>query len=118
LIQNGKIAALGAHVEAPADAQRIDLKGKRVYPGYIAANSTLGLTEVEAVRATNDQAESGIDQSQRARRSGGERRQRIDSGGAGQWRVDCADRATRRRDGLFTGQSRLKLDGWTWEQMI
>ncbi len=37
----------------------IDLKGKHVYPGFIAGNSTLGLTEIEAVHATNDFLEVG-----------------------------------------------------------
>ncbi|HVJ62296.1 MAG TPA: hypothetical protein VM555_06235, partial [Tahibacter sp.] len=59
LIEGGKIAALGAKVDAPAGAERIDLTGKRIYPGYVAANSNMGLTEVDAVRATVDQAEVG-----------------------------------------------------------
>ncbi len=37
----------------------IDLKGAHIYPGFIAANSTLGLTEIEAVSATNDFEELG-----------------------------------------------------------
>ena len=44
LIRDGKIAAIGAKVDAPADATRIDLRAKRVYPGYLSANSTLGLS--------------------------------------------------------------------------
>jgi imidazolonepropionase-like amidohydrolase len=32
----------------------IELKGKQIYPGFIAPNSTLGLTEIDAVRATRD----------------------------------------------------------------
>ncbi len=59
LIVDGRIAALGATVDAPAGAIRIDLAGKRIYPGLIAANSVIGLSEVAAVRATNDFAESG-----------------------------------------------------------
>ncbi|MFN5148952.1 MAG: amidohydrolase family protein [Flavobacteriia bacterium] len=38
----------------------IDLQGKHVYPGFIAPNSTLGLTEIDAVRATRDFNEVGI----------------------------------------------------------
>ncbi len=38
----------------------IDLNGKKVYPAFIAPNSTLGLNEVDAVRATQDFAETGI----------------------------------------------------------
>jgi len=37
----------------------IDLQGKHVYPGFIAPNSTLGLTEIDAVRATRDFNEVG-----------------------------------------------------------
>ena len=37
----------------------IDLKGKHLYPGFFAPNSTLGITEVDAVRATNDFDEVG-----------------------------------------------------------
>lgn len=38
----------------------IDLKGQHIYPGFVAPNSTLGLTEIDAVRATNDFSEVGI----------------------------------------------------------
>ncbi len=37
----------------------IDVYGKHVYPGLIAMNTTLGLSEIEAVRATNDNNETG-----------------------------------------------------------
>lgn len=37
----------------------INLLGKHVYPGFIATNSTIGLTEIDAVRATNDFRETG-----------------------------------------------------------
>lgn len=37
----------------------IDAKGKHIYPGFIAPNSTLGLQEIGAVRATRDQYEVG-----------------------------------------------------------
>jgi hypothetical protein len=37
----------------------IDLEGKHIYPGFIATNSTLGLTEIDAVRATRDFNEVG-----------------------------------------------------------
>ncbi|MCH2198996.1 MAG: amidohydrolase family protein [Flavobacteriales bacterium] len=37
----------------------IDATGKHVYPGFIAPNSTLGLQEIGAVRATRDQYETG-----------------------------------------------------------
>jgi hypothetical protein len=37
----------------------IDATGQHVYPGFVAPNSTLGLTEVDAIRATNDYNEVG-----------------------------------------------------------
>jgi imidazolonepropionase-like amidohydrolase len=57
---NGKITAVGNSVPAPAAGTKvIDLQGKHVYPGLIAPLTTLGLTEVEAVRSTNDYSEVG-----------------------------------------------------------
>jgi imidazolonepropionase-like amidohydrolase len=47
------------NVALPANAEKIDVAGKHVYPGLINANSTVGLTEISAVRATNDYAETG-----------------------------------------------------------
>lgn len=38
----------------------IDASGKYIYPGFIAPNSTIGLREVDAVRATLDYAETGL----------------------------------------------------------
>jgi imidazolonepropionase-like amidohydrolase len=37
----------------------IAIDGKQVYPGFIAMNSTIGLREIELVRSTNDNAETG-----------------------------------------------------------
>jgi hypothetical protein len=37
----------------------IDLEGQYIYPGFVVPNSTLGLTEIDAVRATNDYNEVG-----------------------------------------------------------
>ena len=37
----------------------IDISGKHVYPGFIAPNTTLGLQEIGAVRATKDFRETG-----------------------------------------------------------
>jgi len=56
---NGKITALGADAAIPEGAEVIDLAGKHIYPGFISANSVLGLIEVGAARATVDVAEAG-----------------------------------------------------------
>ncbi|MCL1036396.1 amidohydrolase family protein [Shewanella submarina] len=58
LIENGIITAVGSDLQADG-AQVIDLTGKQVYPGLIALNTFLGLTEISMVRATVDTAEVG-----------------------------------------------------------
>ncbi|QDA59125.1 amidohydrolase family protein [Hymenobacter jejuensis] len=39
--------------------QVVDVKGQEIYPGLILPNTTLGLTEVESIRATVDEQEVG-----------------------------------------------------------
>jgi|CXWL01.1.fsa_nt_gi imidazolonepropionase-like amidohydrolase len=59
LFVDGRIAAIGRGLVPPADAEVVDVTGKRVYPGLIAANTALGLREIDAVRSTRDLAEVG-----------------------------------------------------------
>ncbi|GIV49637.1 MAG: imidazolonepropionase [Candidatus Kapaibacterium sp.] len=59
LFDRGKIVAVGSDVPIPADAVRIDCQGKNIYPGLFAPHTTIGLIEIEAVRATRDAAEVG-----------------------------------------------------------
>jgi imidazolonepropionase-like amidohydrolase len=59
VIQDGKIAAVGASIEIPAGAQVIDGKGLQVYPGLFDAVTQMGLSEIGAVSATVDSSETG-----------------------------------------------------------
>jgi imidazolonepropionase-like amidohydrolase len=59
VIQNGKIAAVGADVSAPAGATVIDATGMFVYPGLIDSGTRLGLTEVGGVPGSDDTREIG-----------------------------------------------------------
>lgn len=59
VIRDGKITAVGANVEIPAGAQVIDGKGLQVYPGLFDAVTQMGLSEISAVSATVDSAETG-----------------------------------------------------------
>jgi imidazolonepropionase-like amidohydrolase len=59
IIRGGKIAAVGATVEIPTDAQVIDAAGLEVYPGLFDPVTQLGLSEVGAVSATMDVTELG-----------------------------------------------------------
>ena len=59
--ENGKITAVAdaTTVKISGTGKMIDATGKHVYPGFITANSSLGLIEVNAVRASNDSDEIG-----------------------------------------------------------
>ncbi|NUM51619.1 MAG: amidohydrolase family protein [Flavobacteriales bacterium] len=61
--EDGKITLIGdarvVRLDMSTYNRVIDGTGKHVYPGFIATNSTLGLVEIGAVRASNDQSETG-----------------------------------------------------------
>jgi len=57
LIENGKVSQIG-HLDVKAD-QVVDLTGQHLYPGLLALNTSLGLVEIEEVRATRDMEETG-----------------------------------------------------------
>tara|TARA_S200000501_G_C20871992_1_gene764720 strand:+ start:11947 stop:13251 length:1305 start_codon:yes stop_codon:yes gene_type:complete len=59
LFDNGKIIAIGYGLDIPANTEIIDVSEKHIYPGLISAGSTLGLQEINSVRATRDYAETG-----------------------------------------------------------
>ncbi|MEP6946987.1 MAG: amidohydrolase family protein [Acidobacteriota bacterium] len=60
VIQNGKIAAVGAEISVPAGAETIDGKGLMIFPGMIDANTTLGMAEIPlGVPGSVDSAETG-----------------------------------------------------------
>lgn len=62
VLRNGKITTIGNAESTPITLQAmdvIDAKGKHVYPGFIATNTSLGLIEVDAVRASDDKSEIG-----------------------------------------------------------
>ena len=42
LFDNGRIVAIGTNVTLPQGTEQIDITGKHVYPGIIAAHTTLG----------------------------------------------------------------------------
>jgi len=60
MFSNGKLAFVGSALTKIARMGTvINASGKRVYPGFIIANSSLGLGEIDAVRATLDANEVG-----------------------------------------------------------
>ncbi|WP_129715595.1 amidohydrolase family protein [Pedobacter sp. SYP-B3415] len=59
VFSNGKIVSVTPNGQAPQDASVISASGKHIYPGFIAPVTNLGLTEIEAVKATIDFREIG-----------------------------------------------------------
>lgn len=62
-MKDGKITLVANALVVKLDLTKFDtvinIEGKHVYPGFIGTNSTLGLTEIEAIRSTLDQDETG-----------------------------------------------------------
>jgi len=60
MFSDGKITFVGsAMAKIARQGTVINAKGHHVYPGFIAANATLGLVEIDAVKASDDQREIG-----------------------------------------------------------
>lgn len=63
-IENGKITLIKNSLAYTINRDEwdtiVELNGRHIYPGFVAPNSTLGLTEIDAVRATRDFDEVGI----------------------------------------------------------
>ena len=115
VFDKGKIVAIGRDVAIPADAQRVDVPGKHVYPGLIDANSQLGLVEVPTVRGSRDQAETGlINPNVKAEVAFNPDSELIPVARSG----GILSVLSVPSGGLITGQSAcMQLDGWTWEDM-
>jgi len=59
VIEDGRIAAVGADVAVPADAEVIDCTDLSIYPGLIDSGTQLGLVEVGSLSETRDYREIG-----------------------------------------------------------
>jgi imidazolonepropionase-like amidohydrolase len=115
---DGVITAVGGRGDGIDldDHEIIDVSGQHIYPGFVLANSTLGLTEVGSIRATSDVVEEGdINASVRS---------------AIAYNTDSEHIPTTRFNGILTAQvapegglitgssSVFKLDGWNWEDAL
>ena len=127
VINNGLIGFKNGKISLVADGSTVRLEGNaydtvitlsnaHAYPGFIAPNSTLGLTEVESVRATNDFSETGT----------------MNPHIRSQIAFNCESKIipTARtngvllvqptpRNGMISGTSCvMALDGWNWEDAL
>lgn len=131
LIQDGKIADIGAKIVPAKGIRVVEGKGLRVYPGMLDSGTELGLSEISAVRESVDTGElgefmpqlralvavnpesehfpvvrvNGITSVMTFPSSGG-------GGGGGGGRFGGGERQ------IISGQAALiHTDGWTWEDM-
>jgi imidazolonepropionase-like amidohydrolase len=116
-IENGKISFIKNSLAHTYEKEEwdtiINLQGRHIYPGFVAPNTTLGITEIDAVRATRDYNEVG------------EYNPHIRSQIA--FNVESKVVTTVRTNGVLIAQptprggaisgtsSIMKLDGWNWE---
>ncbi len=120
LFDKGRIVAVGSAADVPDSpgATVVSLAGKHLYPGFISANSSLGLVEVQSVRATVDSAETGaLNPNSRALVAINADSELIPVARAnGVLAALTVPRAN--VGGLIAGTSALiQMDGWTWEDM-
>ena len=112
--EKGKITYVGNEPQKiAANARKINATGKEIYPGFIAANTNLGLNEIEQVKATIDESEIGA--------------MNANIRSIIAYNTDSRVQATLRsngvllaevapRGGIISGQSSLvQLDAWNWE---
>lgn len=119
LIDGERIVAVGADLSAQAaGAERVDLSGRWVVPAFIAANTVMGLTEIETVRGSVDVAETGaINPNARAQVAVNPDSELLPVARAnGVLYAHVVPQAG--QGGVISGQSALiRMDGWTWEEM-
>ncbi len=114
LFDEGKIIAIGSNLSVTdKNIERIDAKGKFIFPGLISSSTVLGLQEIGAVRATRDYAEVGeFNPNVRANVSYNPDSELIPISRSNGVLLALSIP----RSGLISGRSSLMmLDGWTWE---
>jgi imidazolonepropionase-like amidohydrolase len=98
-----------------SSVKRVDVTGKRVYPGLFAAGNDLGLAEVRSVRGTLDTGETGeLNPNARAEVAINPDSELIPVARANGVLINL----TVPEGSTLAGSSAvLQLDGWTWEDM-
>ena len=59
LFAEGKIIMIDEVIQPSPETDVLDIYGKHVVPGFIAGYTRIGLTEISAVKQTNDHSEIG-----------------------------------------------------------
>lgn len=113
---DGRITAVGGpDTPIPADAERVDARGKHLWPSLIHLSTILGISEIDSVSATVDTTETGEVNADAdtavAVNASSEHFPVARSGGISHALVVPSG-------GLVGGTTTLlRTDGWTWEEM-
>jgi imidazolonepropionase-like amidohydrolase len=123
ILQGGRITGVGRKLGIPRGAEVVNAQGLHVYPGMLDAFSYVGLTEVGAVRATNDITEKGQFNPQLhaaiAVHPASEHIPVARANGVTHALIAPGGSARRGEDTIIPGSASLmNLDGWTWEEML
>ena len=113
LFAEGKIITIDEQIQPSPETDVLDIYGKHVVPGFIAGYTRIGLTEISAVKQTNDHSETGdINPNVRANVAYNPDSDLIPvTRSNGILIVNSAPSS-----GIIPGQSSvMELDGWTWE---
>lgn len=116
LFSGGRITAVGRDVAVPSGAREVDGTGLHVYPGMIDSGTRIGITEIGAVRGTNDVSELGdFNPNSRVAVALNPHSNVIPV-----TRVNGVTTVvTRPEGGIIAGQSALvRLAGWTPQEMV
>jgi imidazolonepropionase-like amidohydrolase len=113
LFAEGKIITIDEQIQPSPETDVLDIYGKHVIPGFIAGYTRIGLTEISAVKQTNDHSEIGeINPNVRANVAYNPDSDLIPvTRSNGVLTVNSAPTS-----GRIAGQSSVMyMDGWTWE---
>jgi imidazolonepropionase-like amidohydrolase len=116
LIRNGRIEAVGRDIDIPAGAERIELDGLHLYPGFVHPATQLGLTEIASVAGSVDTSEMGaINAAIRVEVAVNHDSELLPASIAG----GIASAHIIPGGGLIRGSSAvIRLNGWSWEEMV
>ena len=115
LFKDGKITEVGINLSFPGDSEVIDAKGQHVYPGLMDSYSSIGLVEIDSIRASIDATEIGsLNPNVRAAVAFNPDSEAIPVARAN----GVLTAVTVPNGGLISGRAAVMvLDGWTWEGM-
>ena len=113
LFAEGKIITIDEQIQPSPETDVLDIYGKHVIPGFIAGYTRIGLTEISAVKQTNDHSETGeINPNVRANVAYNPDSDLIPVTRSNGVLVINSSPSS----GRIPGQSSvMMMDGWTWE---